>query len=558
MTAEPMNTGATIDELTPSASAQWMGERFARVVDPTGATISRAAVWLFHQLEQGHTCLDFDIPVRAARRGAAAGDERDLSSAMLPAAWIADLANHPRVAQQAIGSRTPTNTLLVLDGRKLFSAGCRHDEIQVANALRAMAATKSASHDAAVDAQVAAATTPAERAVALARRSQLVLVTGGPGTGKTTIAARMADAILKVAPIEVALIAPTGKAAKRLEGAMHAAAKRADLDARTRDVLAKCAATTIHAAVSARGEHALAHKRLVIVDECSMIHLALMRELLSKLHKDATLILLGDAHQLASVEAGSVFCDILPREGERAHPLAECTVRLTENFRFPATGAVAQLAAAVNDGAWNRVHDALKSPSSTSVRWQVVGDAREVVAACAEAFAEAPESRVLCGHRRGPDGSLAINRMLAKRVANPSNPDAQDGDNFDGRPIIVTVNDPATGLRNGDTGVIQSNAHGEFVAVIEGHDVPFPVAQLPAHEAAYALTIHKSQGSEYKRVIVVLPAHPSPVVTRELLYTAITRTQGEVLIIATEASLCAAVEQCVLRASGLRERMIGA
>ncbi len=566
MSSQATTTNATIDDLAPSASARWMGERFARMIDPGGTTIERAAVWLFHQLEQGHTCLDFDLAVRAERRGGAAGDEREMLRATLPTAWIADLANHPRVAQEIAGSRTDAgataNALFVLDGRKLFSAGCRHDEIQVANALRAMATNKSGWYDAKIDAHPVDAASPAERAVALARCSQLVIVTGGPGTGKTTIAARMADAILRVASVPLALLAPTGKAAKRLESAMHSAARGAVLDQPTRDVLARSAASTIHAALSARGEGALAHKRLVIVDESSMIHLALMRELLSKLHKDATLILLGDAHQLASIEAGSVFADILPREGDHAHPLAPCTVRLVENYRFPATGAVAQLAGAVNDGAWDRVQELLSSTPSSTVRWQVVRDAREIVAKCSEAFSVAPESRVLCGHRRGPDGALAINRLLAKRMADPGNPDAQDGDNFDGRPIIITVNDPVTGLRNGDTGVIRRNAScesgaGELVAQIEGHDDPFAVAQLPSHEAAYALTIHKSQGSEYERVIVVLPALASAVVTRELLYTAITRTQGEVLIIATESSLRAAVEQRVHRASGLRDRILG-
>ena len=546
----------SIDQLAPAQSAQWFGERLARVVDADGTIIKSVAPWLFHQLQQGHTCLDFDVPVHATRSGKKAGDERDIVSAPVPAAWLSDLESHPGVQQGAIGSRCDTNKLLILEGRKLFLASCRHDEIQVANTLRTRATTPSAWHDASVDAQASAAVRPAEQAIAAARRNQLVIVTGGPGTGKTTIASRMADAILKVEAVELALLAPTGKAAKRLENSVHAAVTGSALGARTREVLAKCSASTIHSALGARGEHALAHKRLVIVDECSMIDLALMRSLLEKLHADATLILLGDAHQLASVEAGSVLADILPGEADVGHPLAPSTVRLVDNYRFPATGVVAHLASAVNDGEWDRVQGVLMSTAPQCVRWHIVHDSRGAVAACHAAFVAAPTSRILCGHRKGPDGSLAINRMLAKCVGCAANPDAQYGDDFVGRPIIVTVNDEVTGLRNGDTGIVKCNAAGELVAQIEGSNDPFLVAQLPRHEAAYALTIHKAQGSEYERVIVVLPAQPSPVVTRELLYTAITRTQGEVLIIATEASLKAAVQQRIHRASGLRERVM--
>lgn len=558
MTQEP-----SIDQLVPTASAQWFGERFARIVDPTSSTIKLAAVWLFHQLQQGHTCLDFDLSVQATLRGSTTSDERARVSAMAPAAWLADLVTHQHIQQGSAGSRADTDKLLVLDGRKLFLASCRHDEIEVANKLCSMATSKSAWHNSAVDAQCAAATSPAEQAVAVATRNQLIIVTGGPGTGKTTIASRIADAIVRVAAVgsalvavDIALVAPTGKAAKRLGNSARAAAKEAGLDAHTRALLATCAASTIHSALSARGEHALAHKRLVIVDECSMIDLALMRSLLKKIHKDATLVLLGDAHQLVSVEAGSVFADILPRDGDVAHPLAHCTIKLVDNYRFPADGVVAKLAAAVNDGEWNAVQEILEQLPREGVQLKVVRDSREVVAACHAAYVDAPESRVLCGHRRGPDGALAINRLLAKLIGKAANPDAQDGDNFEGRPIIVTVNDEVTGLSNGDTGVVQRTADGELVAKIEGSDKLFPLAQLPRHEAAYALTIHKSQGSEYPRVIVVLPAQPSPVVTRELLYTAITRTHGDLLIIATEESLRVAVEQRVHRASGLRQRMI--
>ncbi len=546
-----MNDGGEGDELTLDESASWWGSRFGRVIDPSGGaaaeTIANACAWCLHQRAQGHACLDFELPVVANSRGS------DRVSAHAPRAWLAALASHPRVQQSERGSSDETRQLLVLEGTQLFLAACRHSEIVVARQLCAMAREKCLWSIAA-----AAATSPPDRAIAAVRRHRLSIITGGPGTGKTTIASRMADAVLRDHDVEVALIAPTGKAAKRLESSMRQriASHAHDYSQRGRAVLSTLAASTIHAALSARGGDALARKRLVIVDESSMIALDLMRKLFERLDPQSSLVLLGDAHQLASVEAGSVFADMLPRAEDVDHPLAGCTVRLTDNYRFPVDGVVARIAGAVNDGSWEQVESILGEDPSASVRWHEVTSADETLAACFDAHRELPASQILCGHRRGRDGSLAVNRMLAKRVGKAANPDPADGEEFEGRPIIVTANDPVTGLSNGDTGIVRRNSAGEFEVQIDGTNAPLQIAQLPRHEAAYAITIHKSQGSEYPSVIIVLPVNASPVVTRELLYTAITRTTGRVLIIATRASLRSAVEQRIHRASGLRARVL--
>ncbi len=538
-------------ELVIDESARWWGSRLGRVIDPSqGAaaeTIASACAWCIHQLAQGHTCLDFDLPVVANRR------DSGRTSACAPAEWMALLAAHPSVQQSAAGSLDATTSPLVLEGTKLFLAKCRHGEIEVVRRLCAMAHEKCL-----WSVDTPAATSPRDQALAAVRRNRLSIITGGPGTGKTTIASLMADAVLRERPVEIALIAPTGKAAKRLENSMRqrVASHASEYSRRGREVLSCIAASTIHAALSAAGEEALAKKQLVIVDESSMIDLELMRMLVERLGAHASLVLLGDAHQLASVEAGSVFADMLPREDDSNHPLRACTVRLVDNHRFPVDGVIARIAAAVNDGSWDRVESVLAEESSASVRWKRVANERETLEACANAYGESPASQILCGHRRGSDGSLAVNRMIAKRVGNVANPDPIDGDEFEGRPIIVTVNDPASGLSNGDTGIVRRSGDGELEVQIDGASGALPMAQVPRHEAAYALTIHKSQGSEYPSVIVVLPAGRSTVVTRELLYTAITRTTGNVLIISTQDALRSAVEQRVHRASGLRARML--
>jgi exodeoxyribonuclease V alpha subunit len=376
---------------------------------------------------------------------------------------------------------------------------------------------------------------------------RLAVITGGPGTGKTFVAARVIEAVLQAGARSVLLLAPTGKAAARLQASVRQAAVQGWLTPAAAACVAGLQAQTVHAATLRRGGEALRQARLIVVDETSMIDLERMHDLLRLAHPEASLVLLGDPHQLASVEAGSVLADIVQGTASPAHPLARSVVHLVRSRRFQEGSPVARLAAAVNGGRADELIEILRSRAS-GLQWIQVETAGHVVDASIGALEQAgPAARILCGHRHGPDGSMRINAVLERRRGGA-------GRHHPGRPIMITVNDDLTGLRNGDAGQMEL-AQGSWVARFDADMAPVPVARLPAHETAYALTIHKTQGSEYERVIVALPARPSPVLTRELLYTGITRAKSGLVVVASEETLRAAVARPITRSSGLRERL---
>ena len=525
-----MSTLVPITDLTPRADARWFGDRLAKIIASDDPIIADTVAWCEHQLSSGHTCLDFNIPV-IARLGQSDADGWAESAALPPQEWLGRLRECGEVAQRDIGSMHESDRVLVLEGSRLYFAASHSNEVVIAR-----------------------------RLVELSRTGSLTIITGGPGTGKTTTAsALVGDRVRDDPDAAVMLLAPTGKAAARLTESMRRAAESSDLPAVARTMLGAITAITIDLALMERKGLALAQAALVVVDECSMIDSHKMRRLLCGLAPTVKLALLGDPHQLVSIEAGTVLGDILP-DGPQ-HPLWNCTTTLTKNWRFPEDGAIARLAAAVNLGDWEATQRCLAATSSDpgAVVWYPVSSSREVVGRALALRQELGAGVcILCGHRVGHDGSVAINRAVTRSLGVAAYSDRMNGEDFIGRPIIVTANDRATRLVNGDTGIVEDGPGGVHVARFPDRPEPVPIDRLPEHEAAYALTIHKSQGSEYDAVVVALPARPSPVLTRELLYTAITRTRGRVSIIASEVSLKAAVEQRVSRASGLRERIIEA
>jgi exodeoxyribonuclease V alpha subunit len=306
---------------------------------------------------------------------------------------------------------------------------------------------------------------------------------------------------------------------------------------------------------------------VLVVDEASMIDLPLMTKLLDALPSEARLILLGDRNQLASVEAGHVLGDIC---SVAAGPLAECITELTTNHRFSTESGIQHLAAVVHAGDLDaaidvlqgrhedlssrplpqRLADALAKPLVDG--WEAVAKANSA----AEALAHLNDFRILCAVREGPQGVTALNRIAEQVLASagllaPSSPF------YAGRPILILRNDYATRLFNGDLGLLLRDENGELRAYFPAEDGgvrSLPPGQLPEHETAFATTVHKAQGSEFGTALIVLPAVESAILTRELLYTAITRARSKVHLWWTEASLAAALRHRVIRWSGLRAR----
>jgi exodeoxyribonuclease V alpha subunit len=417
----------------------------------------------------------------------------------------------------------------------------------------------------------------------------LTVVTGGPGTGKTASVARLLAVLAEQHRLStgqqprIALAAPTGKAAARLQESVVREAL--DLPEDDRAALAGLTATTLHRLLGWRPDNStrFRHHRenhlphdVVIVDEVSMVPLSLMARLLEALRPDTRLVLVGDADQLSSVEAGAVLSDLV--KGFAGHPRSP-VVRLTEvhRTRDATSTALADLAQALREGEADpvlalltagtgsvRLVDPADAAAVAQVQDRVVRSAYDVTVAAerddaATALAALDDHRLLCAHREGPYGVSGWNRLV-ERLLTERTGVSRYAEWYAGRPVLVTSNDRVLGLSNGDLGVTVRLPDGRLRAAfrLDGRIVPFATTRLSAVETVYAMTVHKSQGSEARSVTVVLPPEDSPLLTRELLYTAVTRAREEVTVIGTEEALRAAVERQVQRASGLAARLSAA
>jgi exodeoxyribonuclease V alpha subunit len=426
--------------------------------------------------------------------------------------------------------------------------------------------------------------TDQRRAAEIATRRWTTVLGGGPGTGKTTTVARLLAVLHEQhgPGLRVALAAPTGKAAARLQEAVRDVVGT-DFAALDRDRLGTITASTLHRLLGSRpGEGTrFRHDRdnrlphdVVVVDETSMLSLTLMARLLEALRPDTRLVLVGDPDQLASVEAGAVLADLVA--GLSARELAPQAVPpvvvLTHTWRFGS--AIGDLAGRVRagdaDGAvavLRRGEPALDltAPdleiSQAQIRDDVVRAATAIrvaakVGDARGALDHLDKHRVLCAHRTGPFGVQAWSRKIERWLSEvPGDP--REGEWYVGRPLLMTVNDYALGLFNGDTGVVVRLGDGSIRAVFaRGNElVDFAPSRLADVETVHAMTVHRSQGSQFERVTVVLPPADSPLATREMLYTALTRAQQHVRLVGTETALRAAIERPAARASGLRLRL---
>jgi exodeoxyribonuclease V alpha subunit len=426
-------------------------------------------------------------------------------------------------------------------------------------------------------------------AAATAVLRRLAVVAGGPGTGKTTTVARIVALLAEQAvaagdpPPLVALAAPTGKAAARLEEAVHAEAATLDVADAVRAQLLELHASTLHRLLGWRpGSHSrFRHHRtnrlphdVVIVDETSMVSLSLMARLAESVRPDARLVLVGDPGQLTSIEAGAVLGDIVgPATGkgivvlDRVHRFGGGIALLADAIRRGDPDEVmAVLATPHDDVSWIPVDVAepAAEPALAAVREEAIAAGRAVVEAAQagaahDAIAALGAFRVLCAHRRGPQGVAAWTARIEGWLATAIPGFDPDGPAYVGRPLLVTQNDYELRLYNGDTGVVIQGTPDRVSAAFErdGELLEFTPTRLGAIETAFAMTIHKSQGSQFDTAVVLLPAASSRILTRELLYTAATRARARLILVGIEETLRAAVPRRATRASGLGERLWG-
>lgn len=402
-------------------------------------------------------------------------------------------------------------------------------------------------------------------AAKLALTHAFAVVTGGPGTGKTTTVVKILALLQELAqqPLHIALAAPTGKAAMRLQESIGASIKTLSCSDEIKRQIPD-EVKTLHRLLGARPPspyfHHDADKPLpydvVVIDEASMVDLALMSKLVDALKVGARLILLGDKDQLASVESGAVLADL-------TSSLKKHTVELQKSHRFH--GEIKDLAVAVNQQdektAWNLLEtggdnisllqdDLIAYIAKKQLPYLALikqgADFKKV-------FAAFNQFQVLCSNRQGTNGIGDINHRVEKQLH-------LSGHWYSGRPVMMTQNNAPMQLYNGDIGICmpdqeQNNRLMVFFLRPDASIKKVLPTRLPPHETVFAMTIHKSQGSEFNEVLVTLPDKMNPVLTKELIYTAITRAKQAVKIVANAEIFASAVKQKIQRYGGLAAKL---
>ncbi len=491
----------------------------------------------------------------------------------------------------------------IVDAGLLYLARYQAYEAGLAQALRERAQPEPLPVPAMLDQLFPQAGDRQRQAALLALRSRLLVISGGPGTGKTSTVVKLLALLLADGSRDwrIALAAPTGKAAQRLgesiRGALEKLALPAELAARI-----PATAQTLHRLLGAQGDtghfrHDAANPLgldLLIVDEASMIDLALMAKLLAALPPTARLILLGDKDQLASVEAGNVLGDICAQSGYSAATVAALAAHgeslpaspqspalgdalafLDKSHRFRADSGIGELARASREGegaaftaafarfadiAWENAPrlPALLKAMEQGYAPYFAGIAGQDVCApdVAAAFSALLRFRLLCAQRTGPWGVENLNRHIERQQLGEDR--LGHGHWYAGRAVMVTANDYSLRLFNGDIGICLNTADGlrVFFEAGPGEYRALHPGRLPAHEPAWAMTVHKSQGSEFEAVLLVLPEAMSPVLNRPLVYTGITRAKERFTLWGHEAVLVESLARLPERASGLAQRLL--
>ena len=518
------------------------------------------------------------LVVRAVRGGSVCVDLAELQQQIgfddLP--WPAAAEWRSAVSASAMTSQP---SVLHLDGGLLYLDRYWIEECRVAKDVLALAAARRSGAKPEV-ARLFPDSYAEQRAGAeLALSRALTVLTGGPGTGKTTTVARLLALLAEQADLDgtprlrIALAAPTGKAAARLLQAVELEVSA--LAAEDRHRLPTLTATTLHRLLGGRPDTSsrFRHNRdnrlphdVIVVDETSMVSLTMMARLLEAVRPDSRLLLVGDPDQLASVEAGAVLSDLV--DGLAA--VADSPVaRLATSHRFGES--IGALAEAIRKGDSEAALEVLAA-GGRNIEWvnteQPTDTLRKVLVPHALRLREAAalgdsavaleileQHRMLCAHRNGPYGVTYWNRQIERWLSEQSDMPLWSSW-YVGRPVLITANDYGLGLYNGDTGVAVL-LDGELRAAIGGTGGPvdFATSRLADIDTMHAMTIHKSQGSQAAEVTVLLPPPDSRLLTRELLYTAVTRARQKVRLIGSADQLRAAGARRAMRATGLKRRL---
>lgn len=561
-----------------------LDRRFARFMvrqDPVPRVrVGQAAALLSYQLARGHIFLDLNEPPMWEDPAGAPFDQWPE-----PAAWMAGLRG-----SEVVGEAGDAKPFILTESGKLYLQRYWSYENLLAQKLRDRVPKAEGVLPPGTEERIKSLFGEATDQMEAARKALLrpfSLISGGPGTGKTTTVLKILVLLLEQDPdLVIHLAAPTGKAAARLQESVRLGLHELKCGREVGRQIAMLEASTLHRLLGAiPGSVFFRHNEkqplaadLVVVDEASMVDLPLMAKLLAALPRTCRFILLGDKDQLASVEAGSVLSGIVEAALEApapsaAPPLGGSATLLTINYRFGNASPIFRICNAVRDGEAEAALAVFQESSpdlgrtelpaagalKESLRARVVEGYRELLqqtepAAALEAFSR---FQILTPLRQGPYGKENLNRLV-EEILREEGLVAPGKRDFPGRPLMVTENDYGVRLFNGDVGVLLEDEGGNLMAFFRREDGSIRKVsplRLPLTDPAFAITVHKSQGSEFDEVLVLLPPSDARMLTRELVYTAISRARRGAEIWSTEDVLRRAIGRKVTRACGLSEML---
>lgn len=611
---------ATIDNLYERQFLSELDYRFARFIGRIDGTndvlLLLAASMVSHYRGEGHICIDL---TKLAGTVIEHDGGETLSNPPVDV-WLKALEKSPVVGKP--GDRKP----LILDGPRLYLFRYWDYETRLANTLKDLDNARIEIFDKSrlkasferifpqTDAYKIKETDWQKVAAFSSVRNRLCIISGGPGTGKTFTVAKILAILVEQSGndlLNIALTAPTGKAAARLQEAIKETKATLTCSDTVRATIPE-EASTIHRLLRTIpyspyfrfDEKNPLSCDVVVIDEASMVDLALFSKLTQALRPHSRLILLGDKDQLASVEAGSVLGDICDtgnvhrfspsfieacrsvtgekiaenHSGTASDGIGDCIVQLSKSYRFDETSGIFAVSRAINAGEGEKTLDLIKKETFNDIHWRKLPQPDELArhledwiterydgylkaADPAEAFDLFSRSRILTALREGPYGVQNLN-FIIERIMQKRGLIDRSGAWYPGRPIMITRNDYTLRLFNGDIGIAMKSHKNDgemrvFFPGTEGSVRNFPPLRLPDHETVYAMSVHKSQGSEFDDVLFITPDRDTQVMTRELIYTAITRAKEKIQVWGKEDVFLTAIQRRIQRSSGLRDALWG-